>query len=385
MRMILGLDAPDRRHGRPSTAGPTPTLAAPLREVGALLEAKAVHTSRSALQPPACARGHPRHPAPPGRRGDRPGRAARTSPASGPAASPSAWASGSGIASALLGDPPTLILDEPVNGLDPEGIRWIRDLLKGLAAEGRTVFVSSHLMSEMALTAEHVIVVGRGRLIADTLGRAELIAQALGQRRAGAQPRGRRSCARRWPARTSPSPAPSDDVLRGDRADRRADRRHRPRPAASPCTSSPRSRPRSRRRSWTMTRDDVEYHGHLATERDRAGRGARHERAPTATGRPRRDRAASGSRPAAGRHVGVDQAASRCARAGSPWPPPSSAMVGLGVLISLRHQQPLGAHAARGAAATSTPSTAAWPASTSPSSPSASSACWSSPVSTPPA
>jgi ABC-2 type transport system ATP-binding protein len=73
-----------------------------------------------------------------------------------------------GIASALLGDPATVILDEPVNGLDPEGILWIRNLLKGLAAEGRTVFVSSHLMSEMALTAEHLIVVGRGRLIADT-------------------------------------------------------------------------------------------------------------------------------------------------------------------------------------------------------------------------
>src|SRR5207245_6536807 len=72
-----------------------------------------------------------------------------------------------GIATALLGDPPTVVLDEPVNGLDPEGIRWVRDLLKGLAAEGRTVFVSSHLMSEMALTAEHVIVVGRGRVIAD--------------------------------------------------------------------------------------------------------------------------------------------------------------------------------------------------------------------------
>ena len=72
-----------------------------------------------------------------------------------------------GIASALLGDPHTVILDEPVNGLDPEGIHWIRNLLKGLAAEGRTVFVSSHLMSEMALTADHLIVVGRGRLIAD--------------------------------------------------------------------------------------------------------------------------------------------------------------------------------------------------------------------------
>ena len=73
-----------------------------------------------------------------------------------------------GIATALLGDPATLLLDEPVNGLDPEGIHWIRNLLKGLAAEGRTVFVSSHLMSEMALTADHLIVVGRGRLIADT-------------------------------------------------------------------------------------------------------------------------------------------------------------------------------------------------------------------------
>ena len=83
------------------------------------------------------------------------------------------------IASALLADPETLILDEPVNGLDPEGIRWIRDLLKGLAADGHTVFVSSHLMSEMALTAEHVIVVGRGRLMAD-MPMAELIAQSSG-------------------------------------------------------------------------------------------------------------------------------------------------------------------------------------------------------------
>ena len=73
-----------------------------------------------------------------------------------------------GIAAALLGDPHTVILDEPVNGLDTEGIRWIRSLLRDLAAEGRTVFVSSHLMSEMALTAEHLIVIGRGRLIADT-------------------------------------------------------------------------------------------------------------------------------------------------------------------------------------------------------------------------
>jgi ABC-2 type transport system ATP-binding protein len=82
-----------------------------------------------------------------------------------------------GIASALLGDPETLILDEPVNGLDPEGILWIRNLLKDLAAQGRTVFVSSHLMSEMALTAERLVVIGRGRLIAD-MTVDEFIAQA---------------------------------------------------------------------------------------------------------------------------------------------------------------------------------------------------------------
>jgi ABC-2 type transport system ATP-binding protein len=73
-----------------------------------------------------------------------------------------------GIAAALLGDPGVLLLDEPVSGLDPEGVRWLRDLLRGLAAEGRTVLVSSHLMSEMALTADRLLVVGRGRLLADT-------------------------------------------------------------------------------------------------------------------------------------------------------------------------------------------------------------------------
>jgi ABC-2 type transport system ATP-binding protein len=86
-----------------------------------------------------------------------------------------------GIAVALLGDPHTLLLDEPVNGLDPEGIHWMRNLLKGLAGEGRTVFVSSHLMSEMALTADHLIVIGRGRLIADT-SVEDFVAAASGQR-----------------------------------------------------------------------------------------------------------------------------------------------------------------------------------------------------------
>jgi ABC-2 type transport system ATP-binding protein len=82
-----------------------------------------------------------------------------------------------GIATALLGDPRTVILDEPLNGLDTEGIRWIRSLLADLAAEGRTVFVSSHLMNEMAMTAQHLIVIGRGRLIADT-GMDEFVARA---------------------------------------------------------------------------------------------------------------------------------------------------------------------------------------------------------------
>jgi ABC-2 type transport system ATP-binding protein len=84
-----------------------------------------------------------------------------------------------GIAAALLGDPSVVMLDEPVNGLDPEGIHWMRSLLKGLAADGRTVFVSSHLMSEMSLTADHLIVIGRGRIIADT-GTSEFVQAASG-------------------------------------------------------------------------------------------------------------------------------------------------------------------------------------------------------------
>lgn len=102
-----------------------------------------------------------------------------------------------GIASALLGDPHTVMLDEPVNGLDPEGILWIRNLLRSLAAEGRTVFVSSHLMSEMALMAEHFIIIGRGRLIADIPG-AELVAmtQPVTVKNAFSM---RKNCVTRWP------------------------------------------------------------------------------------------------------------------------------------------------------------------------------------------
>ena len=165
MRMILGLDAP--------TAG-TATIGgkryadqrAPLREVGALLEAKAIHTGRSA-------RNHLLALAATTGISDR--RVQEVIDLVGLTDVARKRAGGFslgmgqrlGIASALLGDPGTLILDEPVNGLDPEGILWIRNLLKSLAAEGRTIFVSSHLMSEMAMTASHLIVIGRGRLIAD--------------------------------------------------------------------------------------------------------------------------------------------------------------------------------------------------------------------------
>jgi ABC-2 type transport system ATP-binding protein len=165
IRMILGLDAPTA--GRVTVNGrPYAEHAAPLHEVGALLEARAIHTGRSAwnhLLALAATSGIPRR------------RVHEVIDLVGLADVAHKRAGGFslgmgqrlGIASALLGDPATLILDEPVNGLDPEGILWIRNLLKRLAAQGRTVFVSSHLMSEMALTAEQLIIVGRGRLLAD--------------------------------------------------------------------------------------------------------------------------------------------------------------------------------------------------------------------------
>jgi ABC-2 type transport system ATP-binding protein len=151
---------------------------APLHEVGALLEARSVHTGRSAynhLLALAQTHGISRKRVEElvdlvGLREVAKKRAGQFSLGMGQRL---------GIAAALLGDPQTVMLDEPVNGLDPEGIHWIRNLLKDLASEGRTVFVSSHLMSEMALTAEHLIVVGRGRLIADTTT-AEFLEQASG-------------------------------------------------------------------------------------------------------------------------------------------------------------------------------------------------------------
>jgi ABC-2 type transport system ATP-binding protein len=175
MRMILGLDAPTS--GDVTVNGKHyAEHAAPLREVGALLEARAVHTGRSAynhLLAQALTHGIPRSRVEEvidlvGLREVARKRVGGFSLGMGQRL---------GIAAALLGDPATVVLDEPVNGLDPEGVRWIRNLLRALATEGRTVFLSSHLMSEMALTAEHLIVIGKGRLIANA-SVAELTAQA---------------------------------------------------------------------------------------------------------------------------------------------------------------------------------------------------------------
>jgi ABC-2 type transport system ATP-binding protein len=178
MRLILGLDAPSAgdvqvngKHYRDHSA--------PLHEVGALLEARSVHTGRSAynhLLALAQTHGLPR------RRVDEMIDLVGLHEVARKRAGQFSLGMGQrlGIAAAMLGDPHTVMLDEPVNGLDPEGIQWVRHLLKELAAEGRAVFVSSHLMSEMALTADHLIVIGRGKLIADT-SVEELVKQASGK------------------------------------------------------------------------------------------------------------------------------------------------------------------------------------------------------------
>jgi len=177
MRLIVGLDAPSS--GRITVSGrPYHDRRFPLREVGALLEAKAIHPSRSA-------RNHLRWLAQ--SNGIRTSRVddvleqvGLTSVARKRAGTFSLGMSQRlGIAAALLGDPAVLLLDEPVNGLDPEGIQWIRQLLRSLASEGRTVFVSSHLMSEMALTADHLVIIAQGKLIADA-STAELVARSSG-------------------------------------------------------------------------------------------------------------------------------------------------------------------------------------------------------------
>ncbi|MFF4795765.1 ATP-binding cassette domain-containing protein [Streptomyces sp. NPDC001276] len=177
MRMIVGLDAPTsgsvtvngRRYARHQ---------APLQEVGALLEARSIHPGRSAynhLRALALTHGIPR------RRVDEVIDLAGLGSVAKKRAGAFSLGMGQrlGIAAALLGDPQTVMLDEPVNGLDPEGVLWIRNLLTSLASEGRTVFVSSHLMSEVSLVADHLIIVGRGRLLADTTVR-DLVREAGG-------------------------------------------------------------------------------------------------------------------------------------------------------------------------------------------------------------
>ena len=173
MRMILGLDRPTS--GRITVNGRRYVdQAAPLHEIGSLLEARAIHPGRSAfnhLLALAATTGVPRS-----RVDEVLDMVGLTSVAQRRAGAFSlGMGQRLGIAGALLADPDVVMLDEPANGLDPEGIVWIRTLLQNLAAAGRTVFVSSHLISEMALTAEHLVIVGRGRLIAD-LPVAELLA-----------------------------------------------------------------------------------------------------------------------------------------------------------------------------------------------------------------
>ena len=165
MRMIMGLDRPTTGHALVNGKS-LAAHGAPLHEVGALLEAKGVHPGRSArdhLLALAATTGIS------DKRVDAVLELVGLTDVARKRAGAFSLGMGQrlGIAAALLGDPAVVMLDEPVNGLDPEGVRWIRYLLQDLAAEGRTVFVSSHLMNEMAVTAEHLIIVGRGKLIAD--------------------------------------------------------------------------------------------------------------------------------------------------------------------------------------------------------------------------
>jgi ABC-2 type transport system ATP-binding protein len=165
MRMILGLDAPTS--GSVTVNGkPFHQAAYPLREVGALLDAKAVHGGRSAYNHLLCLAQTNNLPK---KRVDEVLGLVGLQAVAKKRSKGFSLGMGQrlGIAAALLGDPKVLMFDEPVNGLDPEGILWIRNLMKALAAEGRTVFVSSHLMSEMENTADHLIVIGRGKLVAD--------------------------------------------------------------------------------------------------------------------------------------------------------------------------------------------------------------------------
>jgi ABC-2 type transport system ATP-binding protein len=166
MRVVLGLDSPTR--GRATINGrPYGSLRPPLQTVGSLLDARAVHGGRSAFNHLLWMSQSNGLPA---KRVDEVLELVGLTSVANRRTKGFSLGMGQrlGIAAALLGDPEVLLLDEPVNGLDTEGIRWIRDLMKRLASEGRTILLSSHLMSEMELTADHLVVIGRGRLIADT-------------------------------------------------------------------------------------------------------------------------------------------------------------------------------------------------------------------------
>ncbi|HEX4057130.1 MAG TPA: ATP-binding cassette domain-containing protein [Galbitalea sp.] len=178
MRLIVGLDRPSS--GTVTVSGKHyADLKAPLREVGVLLDAKAVHTGRSArnhLLAMAATHSIPR------KRVDEVIALTGLESVANKRVGSFSLGMGQrlGIATALLGDPATLILDEPVNGLDPEGVIWVRELARHLAGQGRTVFLSSHLMSEMAQTADQIIVLGRGKIIADAPV-ADILAQVAGK------------------------------------------------------------------------------------------------------------------------------------------------------------------------------------------------------------
>ena len=232
MRMILGLDRPTAGsvtvNGRRYADSP-----APLREVGALLEAQAVHPGRSArnhLRWLAASNGIPAE------RVDEVLELVGLEKVAGQRVGKFSLGMGQrlGIAVALLGDPPVVVLDEPVNGLDPEGIRWVRNLARQLAAEGRTVFVSSHLMSEMALTADHLVVIGRGKVLADC-SMSEFIADhATSYVRVRSPQRGEVADVLRRQAWTSPCTTTRSSASRGSTPPRSASSSAR---TASTCTS----------------------------------------------------------------------------------------------------------------------------------------------------
>ena len=224
MRLIIGLHAPTSGS---ATVNGTRYAAhrAPLRDVGVLLEARAVHPGRSAydhLLAQAQTQGISRARVNElvefvGLQGVAQKRVGQFSLGMGQRL---------GIASALLGDPGTLILDEPINGLDPDGIHWMRGLLKTLAAEGRTVFLSSHLMSEMALTADHLIIIGRGRLIRDISVEA-FVREVVEATSCGFALRWRCSCAAWCSSNNATIASEEPGLLHVEGLTRRADRTHR--------------------------------------------------------------------------------------------------------------------------------------------------------------